>query len=50
MSDPGDGDREAVTDGGYEVTGWGPRTHLDRFAVFVYGGSVRPTLGILTAV
>ncbi|WP_440988959.1 PrsW family intramembrane metalloprotease [Haloarchaeobius baliensis] len=41
MTDPGDGDTGVATDGGYEVTGWEPRTHLDRFAVLVYGGIVR---------
>ena len=41
MTDPGDGDTGVATDGGYEVTGWEPRTPLDRFAVLVYGGIVR---------
>ncbi|WP_227133477.1 PrsW family intramembrane metalloprotease [Halorubellus salinus] len=36
----GEGARDPVTDGGYEVSTWEPRTALDRLAVAVYSGIV----------
>jgi RsiW-degrading membrane proteinase PrsW (M82 family) len=36
----GEGGGEPVTDGGYEVSSWEPRTALDRLAVAVYSGLV----------
>jgi len=48
--DAGSRDREVVTDGGYEVSTWEPRTHFDRFSVAVYRclvGSARGAVVVL---